>query len=94
MREEVAQEVTQLWSEVVIETGAEDGLIGGCLVDSLERGDRAGFAVDGEKQDERPDEHCDVDLSMTLDGIARDRDAFDWKEQSQPASYECRREFS
>jgi hypothetical protein len=96
VREEVAQEVTELWRKSVVEAGTEDGLIGGCLVDSLECSDRAGFAVDGETQDERPDEHRDVDFSMTLDGIALARDAFDkmrWKEGSQPTSYECWREF-
>ena len=96
MREEVAQEVTEFRRESVVEAGASHGLVGRSLVDPLKGGDRAGFAVHGEAQDERPDEHRDIDRPLTLDGIALARDAFDevfWKERSQSAAYECWREF-
>jgi len=96
VREEVAQEVTEFWRESVIEAGTSHGLVSRSLVGPLKRGDRAGFAVYGEAQDERPNEHRDVDRSMALDGIALARDAFDevyGKEGSQPAAYECWREF-
>jgi len=51
---------------------------------------------DGETQDERPDEHRNVDFSAALDGIAPVRDVFDkllGKERSQSASYYRWRKF-
>src|SRR5699024_8716024 len=96
VREEVAQEIAKLRRKSIVEAGSNHGLVGSGLVGALKRGDRAGFAVHGEAQDERPDEHCNVDFSVTLDGIALAHDAFDesfWKERSQSASYECWREF-
>ena len=96
VREEVAQKISELRRKSVVEAGARHLFVGRCLVDALKRGNRAGFAVNGEAQDKRPDEHRDIDLPVALDGIALARDAFDkirWKERSQPASYECWREF-
>jgi hypothetical protein len=57
----------------------------------LKSGDGTGFAVDGEAHNQRPDEHRDVDLPVTLDDIALARDVFDKlgrKQGSQPPSYE------
>ncbi len=93
--EEVAQQGTKCWCEPVIETGASNSLVSRCGVGPLKSGDRAGFAVDGEAHDERPDEHRDVDCPVALDDIALSRDVFDtfgWKQGSQPPSYEVRGE--
>jgi len=96
MREEVAQELSKYWGESIVKTGSGKLLVSGSLVDALERSDRAGFAVHGEAQDKRPDEHRDVDLPLALDGIALPRDTFDelWgKERNQPATNEVWGEF-
>jgi len=77
MREEIAQEVTELGRKAVVEAGSSDRLVRCCLIGALEASNRAVFAVHGEAQDERPHEHRDVDFSVTLDGIARARDTFD-----------------
>jgi hypothetical protein len=94
--EEVAQQRSKSWCEPIVEAGSGERLVGRCGVRTLKSGDSAGFAVDGEAQDERPDERRDVDLPVALDDIALARDVFDtlgWKQGSESPSYEIRGEF-
>ena len=90
MREEVAQQRSECWCEPIVETGSGERLVGRSGVRALKSGNSAGFAVDGEAQDERPDERRDVDLPIALDDITLARDVFDkfgWKQGSEPPSY-------
>jgi len=91
----LVQEITEFRRKSVVEAGSSHGLVSRSLIGPLKRDDRAGFAVHGDSQDERPDEHRDVDRPMALvvsNGIALARDAFDEgcrKERSQPTAYDC-----
>lgn len=59
---------------IVDKTGAGKGLVSGCDVSAAKISKGTGFAVGGEAQHKRPNQHPYVDFSVTKDDIALVRD--------------------
>ena len=67
---EFGEEVVEVLSKAVVETGGDDGLVGSGVVRATVVGDEAGFAADGETHSKRPHKHPDVDISVPFDDPA------------------------